>query len=83
MEYDTYDECVVAAEDEISAKIIHPRFGVFHKDGSWWSTSEFSGQTYSEGFDEWPCPAEVKVKLIGTSSEELAGTVICASYNAG
>jgi len=82
MEYETYDECVVAAENEGSARQIHPHEDVFHSDGSWWSSGN-NGNVYREGCDVWPYPAEVKVKLIGTSSAEPAGTVICASYNAG
>lgn len=77
-DYDTYDSAVVVAESENAARLIHP-------DGT--STK---GDWGGSLFDSWVHPDSVRVQLIGTciqsvdDKEQLeAGTVVCASYNAG
>jgi len=83
--YDTYDSAVVAAKSEEEAKAIHPspQFYVSQSDG--WAHIYFDGTTKYEGerTDCWCAPHEVKVEYIGESKTAEAGSVICASFNAG
>lgn len=69
-EYDTYDSCVVAAESEEEAKLIHPNgFGTMPNDGK---------------YDSWVrTVGEVECKYIGEAGEGIEQGVICASFNAG
>lgn len=66
--YNTYDACVVAAENEDKARCITP-------DGSKFLSSRSS---------EWArIPYHVDVELIGEAVEGIEKGVILASYNAG
>lgn len=68
--YDTFDSCVVVAETEDQARLIHPeeRVNWLHKHNNCWPDT----------------PDQVQVQLIGTASPGLdAGKVLCASFNAG
>ena len=73
--YDTYENCVVCAENEEIAKNIHP------------SGEEFKGKEGSEYFweyDDWANTLEgIACELIGTANETQKRGVICASFNAG
>jgi len=43
-EWDTYDSCVVCAEDEDDARRVHPSSDVTHnRDGIWYGTCSWSG----------------------------------------
>lgn len=72
--YDTYDSVVVAAEDEESAKRIHPD----HTLGDNWKDNW-------EHQDSWcESPDLVSVEYIGTyEGKETEPHVILASFNAG
>jgi len=69
-DWDTYDNAVVAAMSEDEARTIHPNGDgtlLVGKMGTWCSS-----------------PDRVVVTLIGTAVDGTkAGTVICASFNAG
>lgn len=71
--YDTFDNCVVAAETEEEAKKVHPS-----GDQSGWENRKW-----------YPCWAEkepeaVSAVCIGEAAEGIeAGTVICSSFNGG
>jgi hypothetical protein len=82
--YDTYDSCVVAANTEEDAREIDPGDTYKWHDGSWHrSYSDGSERSIPTRYD-WCLPQDVAVKLIGTAAEGIqAGTVICASFNAG
>lgn len=69
--YDTYDSCVVAAESEEAARLIHPAYGADYPWG------------YSRGSSWARSPERVQVELIGTAVEGTKSGVICASFNAG
>lgn len=76
--YDTYDRCVVAAETEELAKLVHPRNRrpSYLEPGKPWNPWE-SCQ------DEWAStPDQVTVKLIGRAVEGTKEGVVLASYNA-
>lgn len=81
-DYDTYDSAVVCANSEEEAKCIHP-------DGYYIFINERfcrkGGHTAPFGcFFGWIHPNEVQVTLVGVAAKDIqAGTVICASYNAG
>jgi hypothetical protein len=65
--YDTYDSAVVAAKDEEDASHIHP-----------------SGTGWDNDWGSWVSPEGVQVECLGTAKPGTkAGTVICASFNAG
>lgn len=67
--YDTYDSCVVAAENQDQARMIRPNDDQWSKDyciGTW---------AYS--------PEKVKVTLLGLAVCGTEPGVICASFNAG
>lgn len=68
--YDTYDSAVVAAKNEQEAQKLVPGFYAdekFYPDSGAWASSE-----------------HVTVEYIGTAKPGTkAGTVICASFNAG
>ena len=70
--YDTYDSAVVVAEDEESAKLIHP--STYGENP--WKDSCSSGWCYY--------PDDVKVELVGTyEGTKTEPHVILASFNAG
>ncbi len=72
--YDTYSDCVVVAEDELSARTIRP-------DGGEWENvaSEFY---YDIG--AWPNDIKyVEARLIGTAHQDLVQGVVCSSFHAG
>jgi hypothetical protein len=71
--YDTYDSAVVAAKNEDDAQQMLPGF---YSDGKFYPTDLRDGA--------WASPEHVEVEYIGTAKPGTkAGTVICASYNAG
>lgn len=93
-EYDTYDSCVVIAENEDSARNIHPSSFVTHvTDGKWMgSYSEhcadvtLRGKEYEQdesGWVEYSRINEIRVTQIGIALEGKSQGVVCASFNAG
>lgn len=66
---DVFESAVVCAEDEKSARLIHPTF---------------SGHLYMDwdGINdcEWPDASEVRVTKIGDAASGLKRGCICASY---
>lgn len=86
--YDTYDSCVVAAPDEHSARRIGAHGNTQYDDdrGEWVyaSTRKEYGWTAGQRAPGWVShPDQVKVARIGITTTEKAGTVVCASFNAG
>ena len=76
--YDSYDSCVVVAEDAESASKIHP--SSFANDDEWW----IPNSKLRRQFSDWPQPEHVTVEWIGAADPALkVGTVICASFNSG
>lgn len=69
--YDTFDSAVVAAPDDLAARLIHP-YG-----------DDTEPEVGGEAWPSWAPIRHVEVKLIGTSKTAKAGDVICASFNAG
>lgn len=67
-DYDTYDSCVVAAETEQEAILIHP-------GGGEWDNSRYSAWAHK--------PEDVGCTKIGTAKDGTPAGVILASYNAG
>ena len=65
--YDTYDSAVVAARTEDEARHIYP-----------------GGHSFDWATCFWASPDHVVVQRIGIADESVAaGTVVCASFNAG
>ena len=68
--YDTYDSCVVCAENEDKARLIRPR-------GDWGGSYSFSSRCWAR------TPDNVKVEFIGVASPSVEEGVVLASFNAG
>lgn len=87
-DYDTYDSAVVIAPTLEAAKRIHPSEyckGWEEAYGQWYGERP-DGERYP--FDKqcssWSKPNEVDAICVGTANpDQSAGTVICASFNAG
>ena len=71
--YDTYDSCVVAAENEDEARKIHPHMNT---DYSAWRVGYWLRIWCSD-------PKYVKVEYIGEADKSVKKGVILASFNAG
>lgn len=73
--YDTYDSCVVVAEDEDHARLIVPSYN--NEVMKEWKDA---GQPWCSWANK---PEEVKVTYIGTNPEADEEEIICSSFNAG
>lgn len=74
-DYDTYDSAVVVAADADSAREIHP---AKYKNEYWWDPED----PYIS--HDWAPQADIKAEYIGEAADNLeAGTIVCASFNAG
>lgn len=82
--YDTFDSCVVIAENEKEAVKVHP-----NGYQNWDTRGQKSESRYYgyENFDinDWAEIKDIKVELIGVADESLDTEikVVCASFNAG
>ena len=65
--YDTYDSCVVAAENEEDARSISPTGG--------WSDNWYNAWASK--------PENVTVTLIGIADEKIEKGIVLSSFNAG
>ena len=74
-EWDTFDACVVAAENEDAARRIRPFRDPFGGEGY--------GEYNEADESEWPDPGAISVRLIGRASDDLPAGCICSSFNAG
>lgn len=74
-DYDTYDSAVVAAEDEASAKLIHPSG---YPEREWREEGPIDRQ-----YGCWTSKENVRCKYIGQAAPGIEAGVICASFNAG
>jgi len=67
--YDTFDSCIVCAENEEEAKNINPMYG---EKWVYWCECEWAKS-----------PEDVTVEYIGEADENIEKGVVLASYNAG
>jgi len=96
--YDTYDECIVIAENEDEARKIHPsKYVTHHHDGKWFGTydclithPESHGKEYeienADGLSTWVlfCDIDkIEVEEIGEAKQGMKKGVVVASFNAG
>lgn len=75
--YDTYDSCVVCAENKDEALKFHP---------SVYKTSEEYINKTSGMFPSWPLYKDRKYIMceeIGVANDDQTSGVVCASFNAG
>lgn len=84
--YDTYDGVVVVADSEEEAKKIHPsEYYIFQDDGWYFKYSDGKindTREYTAG--GWAEVEDITATIIGESDGTFgAGTVVCASFNAG
>ena len=73
--YDTYDSCVVVANNAEEAVTIHPYYGL---DDEWLYCGE--SRILNSG---WCNPKHVSVTLIGVTDLYNESKVVCSSFNAG
>jgi hypothetical protein len=84
--WDTYDSCIVCAENEDEARLIHPSEYVKSYDNYHWYGEFDNGERYKRDNNDWVERTEVdkiKVELIGTAVNRDLKGVILASFNAG
>ncbi len=89
--YDTYDSCVVCAENEEKAKRIHPsntwKHSGYYDDElkEFWATDIKDKPYLFEGsYGSWINDLKkIKVELIGKAEDGVKEGVIVASFNAG
>jgi hypothetical protein len=83
--YDTYDSCVVVAENKEAAQKICPSgYYRWSESGNCWHFVYVDGTTKRSKREDWCEPKDVRVDYIGEADPLLpAGHVVCASYNAG
>jgi hypothetical protein len=79
-DYDTFDSCVVAAPDEVAARLTHPRGKVW--TGKWWAYPNREASWLSRD-DTWVEPDDVTVVYLGDAAPDVMLGVVCASFNAG
>ena len=81
--YDTYDSCVVCAENDERAKRISPSsFYEWMEEHNQWGF-KYKSRTEPERHDSWANDlSNIKVKTLGESSENRE-RLILASFNAG
>lgn len=81
--YDTYDSAVVAAENEVLAKTIHPSgYYVWVQGKVHFKFSD--GHTELAFSNNWASDLDaVKVEFLGEAKEGTEEGIICASFNAG
>ena len=74
-DYDTFDSCVVVAEDAIDAVTIHPAS----------SLGELLRLDPTDKFPSWPARTiDITCKYLGEADPSFTEpAVICASFNAG
>lgn len=88
-DYDTYDSCVVIAENEPLAREIHPSPYVTHNNGKIWMGTYSGGKRQGEyeqdesGWVKFDRISEISITLIGRAAEGQTPGVVCASFNAG
>lgn len=91
-EYDTFSDCVVAAETAAEAQRIHPK-NYWRKKGSLEDVTPTVGECKREEdesysplrnlISSWACLDAIHVEEIGTAVEGMPSGVICVSYHAG
>ena len=82
--WDTFDSCIVVAQDPDAARLMHP-YGDYKWDGDAWFIQRTDGTTKkcgTEGFG-WTAPDNVTVEHIGIAREDSEAGVVLASFNAG
>lgn len=82
--YDTYDSCVVVAENEEEAIKLNPGgFREFSEEEDSWMFVFKDGHTKRDIDHTWVHPRDVKIKFIGIATKEIKKGVILTSFNAG
>lgn len=88
-EADYFESCVVCAENEEEARLIHPNSQYLispdlvafdNKKKEWVLKDSKSDGHWSMFQDTWCSPELVKVKFIGTADESIKKGVICRYY---
>ena len=86
-DYDTYSDCVVAAESAEEAVHTHPNAPSVRWDGTQWvrqieyTDGRLPSPPYANGNDEWPTPDKVKAVLIGKAADDVRAGVVCVSFH--
>lgn len=89
--YDTYDSCVVCAENEEEAKRIHPSYiwtegGYYDEEKKEFWTHNVNGEPYlfENKYGGWTNDLnEIRVEFLGNADDSVKKGIVCASFNAG
>jgi len=91
-DYDTYDSCVVIAENEEKAKRIHPspvwqEYGFYDEEKKqFWTSYHKSNETYlfEDKYGSWTNDlTKINVEEIGDAKKGSKVGIVVASFNAG
>ncbi len=84
-DYDTFDSAVVVADSPEDARRIHPDYiKPDHLRMEFVEPRMSDPSAWNDCYSSWcSSPALVKATLIGHTDAFPAGTIICASFNAG
>lgn len=87
-DYDTFDSCVVCADNEDDARMINPNSKHFKANIIIYEESKQIWIIQDNGKfictdDTWCNPKDIEVKLIGKADKSIQKGVVCASFNAG
>ena len=90
-DYDTFDSCVVIAENEEEAVKVHPNsYQNWDTRGQIIEDSYFKYENFNINYEnfninDWVEMEDIKVELIGIADKSLDTEikVVCASFNAG
>ena len=80
IDFEEYVACIVAAEDEAKARLIHPSIVSEYK---WKAKGKKWMCAGSQALDGWPSPEALDVELLGEAANPDFTGVVLASYNAG
>lgn len=83
--YDTYNDCVVIAENKEEAKKMHPDGRYDYEEGGKnpYNTDETRFEKADRDYGTWAKKEFVNVEEIGEAKEDAEKGVVCASFNAG
>lgn len=80
--WDTYDSCVVVAQDEVEARLFHPAGDLTWNGNRWAAHADLPIINPFEYLHEWASPDEVQVTLLGEAIPGAKCGVVCRSFNA-
>jgi hypothetical protein len=75
--YGKFSSCVVIADDETAARLVHPTGRDCVWNGKAWMETKL-GLPFEN--DEWPVPADLKIRFLGDADPDERNGVVCSSF---